>query len=391
MTLLVEKYGGTSVKDVTRVMEVAYHVRERIEAGHQIVMVVSAPGGMTDELIGRAKSINSNPKGRELDVLLSTGEQVSIALMAMALESLGIKAISYTAPQLGIVTVGEHNSSRIKDIQTDRIRRKLEEGYVVIVAGFQGVTSEGAITTLGRGGSDTSAVALGAALGAGEVDIYTDVDGVYSADPRIVESSVKHRFIRYEEMIEMAGAGAKVLHSRSVELASKYGIDIHLRSAFNWGEGTRIGEEFHMEKHVIRGIAATENLTKLSIEGEGLSLSDTIGAISRSGANIDIITHNYQKGRTEISCIIREEYLDKALSAIENGKISWKKELAKVSVIGLGVKSKGTAASVFDILAKEGIEVEGVSCSEINISCVIPEGDVERAQCALHRELIETE
>ncbi len=391
MSLLVEKYGGTSVKDVTRVMEVAYNVRERIKRGHQVVMVVSAPGGMTDELIERAKSVNSNPRGRELDVLLSTGEQISIALMAMALESLGVKAISYTALQLGIITVGEHNSARIKGIQTKMIKKKLDEGYVVIVAGFQGVTPEGAVTTLGRGGSDTSAVALGAALEAREVDIYTDVDGVYSADPRIVVGAVKHPYISYEEMIEMAGAGAKVLHSRSVELAAKYGIDIHLRSSFNWREGTRVGEEKHMEKHVIRGIAATENLTKISIEGRELSLSDTIGAISRGGTNIDVITHNYYKGRTEISCIIKEEYLEGALSAIEEGEVSWRKDLAKVSVIGLGVKSKGTAATVFDILSREGIAVEGVSCSEINISCIIPKDDIKRAQCALHRELIETE
>lgn len=389
MALLVEKYGGTSVKDVNRVMEVAYHARERIEKGHQIVMVVSAPGGMTDDLIDRAKSINTNPRGRELDVLLSTGEQVSIALMAMALEGLGIKAISYTAPQLGIMTIGEHNSAKIREIDTHKIRTKLDEGYVVIVAGFQGVTQEGCITTLGRGGSDTSAVALGAALGAEEVDIYTDVDGVYSADPRIVDGSVKHKFISYEEMIEMAGAGAKVLHSRSVELAAKYGIDIHLRSAFSWTEGTRVGEEIHMEKHVISGIAATENLTKISVEGRGISLSDTIGNISKSGANIDVITHNYDKGRSEISCIIKEEYLDSALATIEAGEVSWKKNLSKVSVIGLGVKSKGTAATVFDILAREEIEIEAVSCSEINISCIIPEEDVKRAQCALHRELIE--
>ena len=389
MTLLVEKYGGTSVKDINRVMEVALEVKKRIDAGNEIVMVVSAPGGLTDELIKKAKTINEKPQGRELDVLLSTGEQVSIALMAMALESLGVKAISYTAPQLGIKTTHSHNTAKIKGIDTKKIREKLDDGYVVIVAGFQGVTDSGCITTLGRGGSDTSAVAIGAALGVGKVDIYTDVDGIYSADPRTVKNTIKHKKISFEEMIEMAGSGARVLHSRSVELAAKYGINIHLKSSFSWKEGTIVEEGKYMEQNVIRGIAAASSLAKISVEGKGISLSEVIGSISTSGANIDVITHNSYRGKTEISCIIKEEYLDMALSAIKVGNVSYKKDLSKVSVIGLGVKSRGTAASIFDILAKENIEIEAVSCSEINISCIVPEKDIVKAQAALHKELIE--
>ena len=389
MALLVEKYGGTSVKDIGRVMAVAHNARKKIEAGHQIVMVVSAPGGMTDELIDKAKLISSNPSGRELDVLLSTGEQVSIALMAMALESIGVKAISYTAAQLGIVTEGAHNSAQIKKIDTTNIKKRLDEGYVVIVAGFQGINHSGCVTTLGRGGSDTSAVAIGAALGAEEVDIYTDVDGIYSADPRIIKGSIKHETLSFEEMLEMAGSGAKVLHTRCVELAAKYNISIHLRSSFDWTEGTKVMEVQDMERTVIKGITATENLAKISVEGGNISLADTIGRISENGTNIDVITHNFEKGRCEISCILKEDYLEGALASIEKGEVSWRKKLSKVSVIGLGVKSRGTAASIFDILTRENIEIEAVSCSEINISCIIPAAHSKRAQQVLHRELIE--
>lgn len=389
MALLVEKYGGTSVKDSHRLRIIAENTRKKIDEGHQVVMVVSAPGGMTDELVARAQSVTSNPSGRELDVLLSTGEQISIALMAMALESLGVRAISYTASQLGILTEGDHNNARIARIDTGKIEEKLSQGYVVIIAGFQGISERGCITTLGRGGSDTSAVAIGAALGACEVDIYTDVDGIYSGDPRIIESPLRHTEISFDEMIEMAGSGAKVLHSRSVELAAKYDIGIHLRSSFEWTEGTRVKGEVQVEKSIIRGISATDNLTKISVEGRGVRLAETIGNISKSGANIDVITHNCNSGRNEISCIIKDEYLERALSSIGEGTISYKKDLSKVSVIGLGVKSKGIAATVFDILSEEGIEIEAVSCSEINISCIIPGKHSVKVQQILHRELIE--
>jgi aspartate kinase len=395
MSITVEKYGGTSVKDSKRLKEIATRIAERKKNNENIVVVVSAPSGMTDDLIRRAKEICEVPSGRELDVLLSTGEQVSIALLAMALKEVGVKAISYTASQLGILTCGNHNEARIKSINTDLIKEKISEGYVIIVPGFQGVCEDGNITTLGRGGSDTSAVAIAVALGCKSVDIYTDVDGIYSANPQVISGAIRHKEVSFSEMIEMAGSGAKVLHTRSVELGAKYGIEIQLRSAFNWQEGTWVRSDEKVESAVIRGISGFGNLVRLSLKSDDLDLSRTVNAISKEGINIDLITHTTESNSgAEITCIVKEDYFEDALKAIKSiaspeDEIITKKGLARVSVIGLGVRSKGIAAEVFEILEKENIEIHAVSCSEINITCIISEEDLDKAQNALHKRLIE--
>jgi aspartate kinase len=397
MSITVEKYGGTSVKDSARLKKIAARIAERKKNNENIVVIVSAPSGMTDSLIQRAKEISAVPKGREFDVLLSTGEQVSIALLALALKEVGVKAISYTASQLGILTCGTHNEARIQSINTDLIKEKIAEGYVIIVPGFQGVCEDGNITTLGRGGSDTSAVAVAAALGCKSVDIYTDVDGIYSANPQVIPGAIKHKEVSFSEMIELAGSGAKVLHTRSVELGAKYGIEIHLRSAFDWQEGTFVRSDEKVESAVIRGISGFGNLVRISFKSNNLHLSETVNTISKRGINIDLITHTMEtKGGDEITCIVKEDYFEDAVEALKTiaspeDEIIVEKGLAKVSVIGLGVRSKGIAAAVFEILEKEGIEIHAVSCSEINISCIITEEDLNKAQNALHKKLIEEE
>ncbi len=277
------------------------------------------------------------------------------------------------------------------------MKQKIAEGYIIIAPGFQGVCREGNITTLGRGGSDTSAVAIAAALGCRSVDIYTDVDGIYSANPQVIPGAIKHKEISFSEMIEMAGSGAKVLHTRSVELGSKYGIEIHLRSAFNWQEGTWVRSDEKVESAVIKGISGFGNLVRLSFKSDKLRLSKTVNAISKNGINIDLITHTMEtKGGDEITCIVKEDYFEDALEALKSiaapeDEIIVEKGLAKVSVIGLGVRSKGIAAEVFEILENQGIEIHAVSCSEINISCIIAEEDLDKAQNALHKKLIEEE
>ena len=396
MGIIIQKFGGTSVKNTERILEVAKKIVERKKMGDNIVVVLSAQGGYTDILLEKAHKISKTPKKRELDVLLSTGEQISIALLAMAIEELGESAISFTAAQLGIKTCSNHNCAQILDIESKKIKEALKEGNIVVVAGFQGIDPHGNITTLGRGGSDTTAVALGVTLGAKEVEIYTDVDGIYSSDPRVVKNAKKIDKIAYSEMIEMAGNGAKVLHSRSVELACKYNIKIHLRSSYSWKEGSIIKGEDKMEKEVIRGITHSKNLSKITLRDTPHRLADVISTLSNKGYNIDIITHDFdpERGAT-ISCILKQEILEKAFEILrekypENRKnLIHIPNLGKVSVIGIGVKSKGVAAQVFNVLSKNNISIEMVSSSDINISCIVHEKNLEKAVSLLHEELIE--
>ncbi|UUV19868.1 aspartate kinase [Fusobacteria bacterium ZRK30] len=396
MGVIIQKFGGTSVKNTERILEIAKKIVERKKLGDDIVVVLSAQGGYTDTLLQKAHNISKTPKKRELDVLLSTGEQISIALLAMAIEELGEGAISFTAAQLGIKTCSNHNCAQILDIESRKIKKALKEGNIVVVAGFQGIDPYGNITTLGRGGSDTTAVALGVVLDAQEIEIYTDVDGIYSADPRVVKDAKKINKITYSEMIEMAGNGAKVLHSRSVELACKYNIKIHLRSSYSWKKGSIVKGEDEMEKEVIRGITHNKNLSKITLRDTPHRLVDVINTLSNKGYNIDIITHDFdpERGAT-ISCILKQELLEKAFEVLEEKYPESRKNLihlpnlGKVSVIGIGVKSKGVAAQVFKVLSENNISIEMVSSSDINISCIIPQKDLEKAVSLLHRKLIE--
>lgn len=395
MGVIIQKFGGTSVKNTERIWQVAKKIVEQKKIGDDIVVVLSAQGGYTDILLKKAHNISKTPKKRELDVLLSTGEQISIALLAMAIEELGESAISFTAAQLGIKTCSNHNCAQILDIESRKVKEALREGNIVVVAGFQGIDSHGNITTLGRGGSDTTAVALGVALDAREVEIYTDVDGIYSADPRVVKDAKKINEIDYSEMIEMAGNGAKVLHSRSVELACKYNIKIHLRSSYSWEEGSIVKGEDRMEREVIRGITHSKNLSKITLRDTPHRLVDIINTLSDKGYNIDIITHDFdpERGAT-ISCILKQELLEEAFKVLGDKypesceNLIHIPNMGKVSVIGIGVKSKGVAAQVFKILSENNISIEMVSSSDINISCIIHQKNLEKAVSLLHRELI---
>jgi len=398
MALIVQKYGGTSVKNTERITEVAKKIVDLKRAGNQIVVVLSAQGGRTDKLIAKAMKITKNPPKRELDALLATGEQISIALFAMAVHSLGENVISLNATQLGIRTSNDFNSAQILDINKEKIEQELESGKIVVVAGFQGIDNEGNITTLGRGGSDTSAVAIGIAIDADEIEIYTDVDGIYSADPRVVKNAKKWDEVSYSEMIEMAGNGAKVLHTRSVELACKYNKEIKLRSSYTWKEGSIVKGEDSMESQVIRGISHSKNLAKLTLKNTQYRLANIINAFSKVGINIDMITHNVDsKNSFTISCILKNEDSEKALEIAKKEffdkteNIELLNNLGKVSIIGLGVKSRGVAGKVFDILFENNILIELVSSSEINISCVIKEEKLIEAVQVLHKSLIEEE
>lgn len=402
MSLLVQKYGGTSVADTERVKAVAEKIVKQKLAGNDIVAVVSAPAGITDKLIGKAKEICNAPCRREMDVLLSTGEQINIALLAMAIKNLGHEAVSYTAAQIGIKTTSHHNRAKIMSIDTKRIKESLKKNHIVIVAGFQGMTEDNDYTTLGRGGSDTTGVALGVALGVDNVDIYTDVDGVYTADPRIVKNAKKIEEICYEEMLELSATGAKVLHSRSVELAYKNNISVHLRSSFVEFRGTIIhGGVDSMENCVIRGISHSEHEARITIKGvpdESGVAARIFNHIARENINIDIIVQGGGKGDyNDVSFIVKEENYDEALelsreAAKEVGAsgVEGNKNVAKISVVGVGIKSNpGVAAKIFDAFGKEKINIDMISSSEIKVSCVIDQKDLERALNALHSQFID--
>ena len=404
MALIVQKYGGTSVADAERVKEVAKRVLKYKNEGHDVIVVVSAPAGTTDSLIRRAYELSETPNKRELDMLLTSGEQISIASLAIAIEDLGRKAVSLNAFQVNFKTTDEHTKATILDINTDIIKDKLSEGNVVVFAGFQGITENNEITTLGRGGSDTTAVALGAALKADEVEIYTDVDGVYTADPRVVKNPKKLNAISYQEMLEMAASGAKVLHPRAVEIAARYGIKIHLRSSFDDSTGTIVKEkgDESMEQVKIIGITSTKNEGKITLSGvpdkPGIA-AKVFSKLAKAKINTDIIlqSSSVTKEFNNISYTVSIDDLKEAVEISQELRnelgaegVSYDANIAKISAIGIGLKTHyETTAEIFDTLAENGINIDMISCSEINVSCIIKEEDVNKAVRALHEKFIE--
>ena len=404
MALIVQKYGGTSVADAERVKEVAKRILKYKNEGHDVIVVVSAPAGTTDSLIRRAYELSETPNKRELDMLLTSGEQISIASLAIAIEDLGKKAVSLNAFQVNFKTTDEHTKATILDINTDIIKDKLSEGNVVVFAGFQGITENNEITTLGRGGSDTTAVALGAALNADEVEIYTDVDGIYTADPRVVKNPKKLNAISYQEMLEMAASGAKVLHPRAVEIAARYGIKIHLRSSFDDSTGTIVKEkgDKSMEQVKIIGITSTKNEGKITLSGvpdkPGIA-AKVFSKLAKAKINTDIIlqSSSVTKEFNNISYTVSIDDLKEAVEISQELRnelgaegVSYDANIAKISAIGIGLKTHyETTAEIFDTLAENGINIDMISCSEINVSCIIKEEDVNKAVRALHEKFIE--
>ena len=394
--LIVKKFGGTSVGDKDRIMNVARRCAEDFKKGNDIVLVLSAMGKTTDELIAKAKEINPDPPKRELDMLLTTGEQVSVAMMALAFDTMDIPAVSLNAFQVRMHTTRVHGNARLKRIDTDRIMHELEHRRIVIVTGFQGVNKYDNYTTLGRGGSDTTAVALAAALHADACEIYTDVDGVYTADPRIVPKARKLEEITYDEMLDLATLGAGVLHNRSVEMAKKYGVQLVVRSSINDHEGTIVKEETSVERMLISGVALDKNTARISVIG----LKDEPGMafrlfnmLAKEGINVDVILQSIgRENSKDISFTISRDEADEAVKIIEANKarigctgISCNKEVVKVSIVGAGMMSNpGVAAKMFEALFNENININMISTSEIRITVLINEKDAERAVNAVH-------
>ncbi len=400
MALIVQKYGGTSVGSPERIKHVAKRVARWHARGDQVVVVVSAMSGETNRLIALAKEIQLQPNPRELDVMVSTGEQVTIALLAMALTEIGVKARSYTGAQVKILTDSAHTKARILKIDEDRMRADLDDGCVVVVAGFQGIDEQGSITTLGRGGSDTTGVALAAALNADECQIYTDVDGVYTADPRIVPEARRLKTITFEEMLEMASLGSKVLQIRSVEFAGKYKVRLRVLSSFEEdGEGTLITfeEDEGMEQAIISGIASSRDEAKITVLGvpdrPGIAYQ-ILGPVGDANVDVDMIVQNVgHDGLTDFSFTVQRGDYQKTLKTLEpvvkhiqaRGIVSGEK-IAKVSIVGVGMRSHaGIASTAFRTLAEEGINIEMISTSEIKISVVIDEKYTELAVRVLHK------
>ena len=399
MSLIVQKYGGTSVGSLDRIRAVAEKVMAVRGEGHRVVVVVSAMSGETNRLIDLARAIDPVPSPRELDVLLSTGEQVTIALLSMALESRGCPARSYTGGQVHILTDSAFTKARILEIDHRKILKDLDEGRVVVVAGFQGVDAEGNITTLGRGGSDTTAVALAAALKADECQIYTDVDGVYTTDPRIVPRARRLDRVTFEEMLEMASLGAKVLQIRSVEFAHKYGVRLRVLSSFEAGEGTLItSEEEVMEHALISGIAFSRDEAKLTLRGvpdrPGVAF-EILAPIGRANIEVDMIVQNVgTDGLTDFTFTVHRNDYEQALKVLQKTAaelgardVLGDKQIVKVSLVGVGMRSHaGIASRMFGALAREGINIQMISTSEIKVSVVIDEKYLELAVRTLHSE-----
>ena len=396
--IVIQKYGGTSVGSIDRIRAVAERVAAAHEAGNHVIVVLSAMSGQTDRLTDMAHEITANPSDREMDMLLATGEQVTIALLAMALQHMGHPAISMTGSQANILTDMAHTKARIMEIPTDRLLGELKKGKILIVAGFQGVTTNGDITTLGRGGSDTSAVALAATLKADVCEIYTDVDGVFTTDPNIVPEARKIDRISYEAMLEMASLGAKVLQIRSVEFAMKYGVTIHVRSSFNDNTGTIVTkEEPDMEEVLVQGVTYSKNEAKLTVMGvpdrPGIAAS-IFNQLSHANIIVDMIIQNIsEQGFADISFTVFKNESQKALQVIERlmkeelgaREVQCDDKIAKVSIVGVGMKNhSGVAAKMFDTLAREGINILMISTSEIAISCVIDSKYTELAVRTLH-------
>lgn len=398
MSLIVQKFGGSSVANPERIKNVARRVNEYRKKGHSLVVVVSALGDTTDDLLELCSQITQKPSDRELDVLLSTGEQVSIALLAMALKELGGEAVSFTGWQVGIRTNSAHSRARITHINTKRIFGELKKKKVVIVAGFQGINPSNDITTLGRGGSDLTAVALAKALGADACEIYTDVEGIYTTDPRLVKKAKKIKKISYEEMLELASSGAQVMQSRSIEVAGKYDIPLHVRSSFTKNEGTWIvKEDKSMEDVLIRGVSFNKHEAKISVRGVPNRPGVAAGifkTLADKGINVDMIIQNIGKSasNTDISFTVPTGDASKAVQALKSiskkmgvKEILLDPNIAKVSVAGIGMRSHaGVAAAMFETLGKNKINIEMISTSEIKISCVVKKNDAEKAVKLLH-------
>jgi len=397
MALIVQKYGGTSVGSVERIQHVAEKVMATQKQGHQVVVVVSAMSGETNRLVELANAMAKNQEARELDVLLSTGEQVTIALLAMALIDRGCKARSYTGHQVHILTDSAHNKARILDIDRERVQKDLDNGYVVVVAGFQGQDEYGNITTLGRGGSDTTAVAMAAALKADECQIYTDVDGVYTTDPRVVPAARRLDRITFEEMLEMASLGSKVLQIRSVEFAGKYNVPLRVLSSFQDGPGTLITyEDDNMEQALISGIAFNRDEAKITILGvpdqPGVAFR-ILGPIGKANIEVDMIIQNVgADATTDFTFTVHRNDYEKALNILRSvaeemgaREVSGDNAIVKISLVGVGMRSHaGIASTMFEALANEGINIRMISTSEIKISVVVDEKYLELGVRALH-------
>jgi aspartate kinase len=397
MALIVQKYGGTSVGNPERIKNVARRVLATQQAGNKVVAVVSAMSGVTDSLIKLAKEVHPEPNEREMDVLLATGEQTTIALLAMALQGLGAKAVSLTGAQAGIVTDGLHTKAKIANITPKRVHAFLDDGNIVTIAGFQGETPDGQITTLGRGGSDLTAIAIAAAIKADLCQIYTDVDGVYTSDPRLVPNARKLPEISYDEMLELAALGSKVMQARSVEFAKKFGVVFEVRSSFNDNPGTIVKEETaKMEDVVIRGVAVDKNQAKVTIAGvpdkPGIA-AKVFKTIADANINIDVIVQNVsEKGFTDISFTVGSVEAGKATKVLQPivkeigaREATSTAEIAKLSVVGIGMRSHpGVAAKMFETLAANSVNIEMISTSEIKISVIIALKDADKAARAIH-------
>ncbi len=403
MALVVQKYGGTSVGDPERIRNVARRVVDTVKAGHRVAVVVSAMSGQTDRLVALARDLGGDdPDPRECDVIVSTGEQVTIALLAMAIQRLGQPARSFTGAQMGMFTDEAHGRARIKSVDTEVLRETLERGVVAVIAGFQGVDAAGDVTTLGRGGSDTTAVAVAAALGADACEIYTDVDGVYTSDPRIVPASRKLGRISYEEMLEMASLGAKVLQIRSVRFAMRYGVPLHVRSSFHDASGTWVvPEEQVMEDLVVSGVTYNRNEAKIRVRGvkdEPGIAARVFSPLSVEGVVVDMIIQNLsQDGATDLTFTVPRDAYARSLeitrrTCAELGArdVDGDPGIAKVSIVGLGMRDHaGVASRMFQVLADEGINIQLISTSEIKVSVVIEEKYTELAVRALHAAFVE--
>lgn len=394
--LIVKKFGGTSVANKERIFHVAKRCIEDYREGHDVIVVLSAMGKYTDELVDMAKDINPRPPKREMDMLFTIGEQMSVALMAMAMNALGVSAISLNAFQVAMHTTSSYGNARIKRIDSDRIRHELDQRKIVLVTGFQGVNKYDDYTTLGRGGSDTTAVALAAALHADECQIYTDVDGIYTADPRVVKKARKMPEITYDEMLDLATLGAGVLHNRSVEMAKKYGVQLVVRSSLTEEEGTIVKEDAKMERMLVSGVAADKNTARISVvglidkPGTAFTLFDVL---AKANINVDMILQSVGRNQTkDISFTVSNDAAVEALNVIEKNKkrlnpehVECERNVAKVSVVGAGMMSNpGVAAKMFECLFNSNINIKMISTSEIRVTVLIDEKDTEKAMNAAH-------
>ncbi len=401
MSLIVQKFGGTSVKDTARIKNVASIIAQTYLEGHSVMVVLSAQGDTTDDLIAKAEEISGKPSKREMDMLLATGEQISVSLCAMALDSMGLPCVSLNAFQVGIESTGVYGDARIKHIDTERVQRELDARRIVIVTGFQGITRNGDITTLGRGGSDTSAVALAAAFNADLCQIYTDVDGVYTTDPRIVPEAKKLEEITYDEMLELASQGAQVLHNRSVELAKKFHINLEVVSSLERKPGTTVKEMTKVEKTNIAGVAKDTSISAIALVGlennPGVAFK-VFGILSKRNINVDVILQSIGREQTkDITFTIHKKDMAEAVQILEEHKSILKfdhlkidEKIGKVSIVGVGLMSNcGVAAKMFEALFEAGVNIQMINTSEIRVSVLLDEEDVTKAVRAVHAKFFD--